>query len=35
MSGKREKLVKTPVYLEEEIIGALEEFAEEYSKDTG
>lgn len=32
---KEEKLVKTAVYLEEEIIEALEEAAKEFEKQTG
>ncbi|MBI4687251.1 MAG: hypothetical protein HY756_05665 [Nitrospirae bacterium] len=35
MSEEQEKLKKATVYLEEEILEALEEVAEEYSKDTG
>ena len=35
MSGEHEKLIKTSVCLEEEVLEALEEFAEQYSKDTG
>jgi hypothetical protein len=35
MTEEHEKLVKTTVYLEEEVIEALEELAEEYSKNTG
>jgi len=35
MSEEKEKLVKFTVYLEEEMIEALEEFAEKYSKETG
>ncbi len=30
-----EKLKKTTVYLEEEVLEALEELAEEYSRETG
>lgn len=35
MSEEHEKLVKTTIYLEEEVLEALEELAEEYSKETG
>lgn len=35
MSEDHEKLVKTTVFLEEEVIEALQELAEEYSRDTG
>lgn len=35
MNEEQEKLVKTSVYLEEEVMEALEEFAKEYSKGTG
>jgi Holliday junction resolvase len=35
MSEDHEKLVKTSVYIEEEVIEALEEFAEKYSGETG
>lgn len=35
MSEEHEKLVKTSVYLEEEVIEALKGLAEEYSKETG
>jgi metal-responsive CopG/Arc/MetJ family transcriptional regulator len=35
MGHDHEKLVRTSVYLEEEVLEALEELAEEYSKDTG
>lgn len=35
MSTDHEKLVKTTVFLEEEVIEALQELAEEYSRDTG
>jgi hypothetical protein len=35
MSAEHEKLKKISVYLEEEVIDALEEAAEEYSKETG
>jgi hypothetical protein len=35
MAEEREKLVKTSVYLEEEVIEALEETAKELSKETG
>jgi hypothetical protein len=32
---EHEKLVKTSVYLEEEVLEALEEAADEFAKDTG
>jgi len=35
MAEEREKLVKTSVYLEEEVIEALEETAKELEKETG
>ncbi len=35
MGEEHEKLVKTSVHLEEEIVQALEEVAEEYSRETG
>lgn len=35
MSEDHEKLVKTSVYLEDEIHHALEEFAKKYSAETG
>jgi hypothetical protein len=35
MSEEQEKLVKTSVYLEEEVIEALEETAKELGKETG
>ncbi len=35
MSEDQEKLVKTSLYLEEEVIEALEEVAREYSRETG
>lgn len=35
MGEEIEKLVKTTVYLEGEIIEALEEFAEKYTRETG
>jgi hypothetical protein len=35
MSEDHEKLVKTSVCLEEEVLEALEELAGEYSKETG
>ncbi len=34
MSEEHEKLKKITVYLEEEVLEALQEVAEEYSKDT-
>ncbi len=34
MTEEHEKLVKTSVYLEEEVMEALEELAREYSKET-
>ena len=35
MSDNHEKLIKISVSLEEEVLDALEEFAETYSKETG
>ena len=35
MIEEHEKLLKTSVHLEEEIVEALEELAEEYSRQTG
>jgi hypothetical protein len=35
MSNNHEKLIKISVSIEEEVIEALEEFAETYSKETG
>ena len=35
MKEGEEKLFKTSVYLEEEVLEALEEFAETYTKETG
>ncbi len=35
MDEEQEKLVKTSVYLEEEVIEALEETAKELEKETG
>lgn len=35
MGHDHEKLVRTTVFLEEEVLEAIEELAEEYSKDTG
>jgi metal-responsive CopG/Arc/MetJ family transcriptional regulator len=35
MSENHEKLVKISVSLEEEVLEALEEFSETYSKETG
>jgi len=35
MSEEQEKLVKTSVYLEEEVLEALEDVAKEYSRETG
>ncbi len=35
MAEEQEKLVKTSVYLEEEVIEALEETARELEKETG
>jgi hypothetical protein len=35
MTEEHEKLVKTSVHLEEEVLEALEEVAREYSKETG
>ena len=35
MTEEHEKLIKTSVHLEEEVLEALEELAEEYSGETG
>jgi len=35
MSDEQEKLIKTTIHLEEEVLEALEELAKEYSKETG
>jgi hypothetical protein len=35
MSDEQEKLIKTSVYLEEEVLEAIEELAKEYSKEMG
>jgi hypothetical protein len=35
MTHEEEKLVKTSVYLEEEVIDAIEEAAEELERETG
>lgn len=35
MSNDHERLVRTTVFLEEEVIDALEECAREYAHDTG
>jgi hypothetical protein len=35
MTEEHEKLIKTSVHLEEDILEALEELAEEYSGETG
>ncbi len=35
MVEEHEKLIKTTVYLEEEVLEALEESAEKYSEETG
>lgn len=35
MEKKYEKLIKTSIYLEEEVIDALEEAAREFEKTTG
>ncbi|MBI4849832.1 MAG: hypothetical protein HY808_14880 [Nitrospirae bacterium] len=35
MSDEQEKLIKTTIYLEEEVIEALAELAEQYAKETG
>lgn len=35
MSEGHEKLVRTTVYLEEEVLEALEDLVREYSKETG
>ncbi len=35
MLEEREKLVKTSMFLEEEVMEAIEELALEYSKETG
>ena len=35
MADEKEKLVKTTIHLEEEVLEALEELSKEYSKETG
>lgn len=35
MSEEQEKLVRTTVYLEEDVLEALEDLVREYSKETG
>ena len=35
MSDEDEKLVKTTVFLEEDVLEAIEELAAQYSKETG
>jgi predicted transcriptional regulator len=35
MNDEQEKLIKTTVYLEDEVFEALDEFAEKYSAETG
>lgn len=35
MSEEHEKLIKTSIYLEEEVLEALEEAAKEFGKQTG
>lgn len=35
MGEETEKLVRTTVYIEDEIIEAIEEFAEKYTRETG
>lgn len=35
MSEQKDKLIRFTVYLEEEMLEALEEFAQEYTKETG
>lgn len=35
MMEEHEKLVKTSLHLEEEVLEALEELAQEYTKETG
>ncbi len=35
MTEEHEKLVKTSLHLEEEVLDALEELAEEYTRETG
>ncbi|MBI5055695.1 MAG: hypothetical protein HZB61_03655 [Nitrospirae bacterium] len=35
MSDEQEKLIKTTIYLEEEVIEALAELAGQYAKETG
>jgi hypothetical protein len=35
MTEENEKLTKTTVYLEEEVLDALEELAAQYAKETG
>lgn len=35
MSDEQEKLIKTTIHLEEEVLEALKELAKDYSKETG
>ena len=35
MSDEHEKLIRTTIYLEEEVLEALEQVAKDYSVDTG
>jgi hypothetical protein len=35
MSDEQEKLIRTTIYLEEEVIEALKELAKDYSNETG
>lgn len=35
MSEKQEKLIRMTVYLEEEVIETLEEFSQQYARETG
>jgi hypothetical protein len=35
MADEKEKLIKTTIHLEEEVLEALEELAKEYSTETG
>ena len=35
MTDEQEKLIKTTIYLEEEVLEALQELARDYSNETG
>jgi len=35
VSDEQEKLIRTTIYLEEEVLEALEQLAKDYSADTG